>query len=119
VVLSVDPNIPLIFPAQLRCISHTPSVKRPQALSTVLHATLREFGLEKKAQTYTVLMAWPEIVGEKVAAMATAEKLDRGILHVRVSSPVWRFELKMREREILQKIEQTFGPGHVRDIQWK
>jgi predicted nucleic acid-binding Zn ribbon protein len=94
-------------------------VKRPQSLSTVLHATLREFGLDKKAQTYSVLMAWPQIVGEKVAAMTTAEKLDRGRLQVRVSSPVWRFELQMREREILKKIEQEFGPGHVRDIQWK
>jgi predicted nucleic acid-binding Zn ribbon protein len=94
-------------------------LKRPQSLSTVLNATLREFGLEKKAQTYTVLMAWPQIVGEKVAAMATAEKLDRGILYVRVASPVWRYELRLREREILQKIEQQFGPGHVRDIQWR
>lgn len=94
-------------------------MKRPQSLSAVLHATLREFGLEKKAQTYTVLMAWPQVVGEKVAAMTTAEKLDRGILHVRVSSPVWRYELRLREREILQMIEKQFGPGHVRDIQWK
>ena len=94
-------------------------MKRPQSVSTVLTAALREFGLDKKAQSYTVLMAWPEIVGEKVASMTTAEKLDRAILHVRVASPTWRYELQLRKREILQKIEQAFGPGHVKDIQWK
>jgi predicted nucleic acid-binding Zn ribbon protein len=94
-------------------------VKRPQSLTTVLHDALREFGLDKKAQTYGVLLAWPEIVGEKVAAMTQAERLERGVLQVRVASPVWKYELKLREREIMQKIDSQFGAGHVRSIQWK
>lgn len=80
---------------------------------------LKEFGLEKKARTYSVITGWAELVGEKVAQAATAEKLEKGILTVRVKNPVWRYELTMQKGMILEKIAAEFGAGLVRDILWK
>jgi predicted nucleic acid-binding Zn ribbon protein len=91
----------------------------PSTLSSVIKETLKEFGLDKKARSYSVITGWAEVVGEKIANAAVAEKLDHGVLTVRVTSPAWRYELTMNKQAILNKIEAAFGPGLVKDIQWR
>ena len=91
----------------------------PQSLQNVIPAVLKEFGMEKKALTYSVILAWPEIVGEKIAQATKAEKLDKGILTIRVKNAVWRYELTMQKQKIMEMIAKEFGEGVVRDIVWK
>jgi predicted nucleic acid-binding Zn ribbon protein len=91
----------------------------PTSLSNVIKETLKEFGLDKKARSYSVITGWAEVVGEKIAHASQAEKLERGVLTVRVVSPVWRYELTMQKQTIIDKIDAAFGPGLVRDIQWR
>jgi predicted nucleic acid-binding Zn ribbon protein len=92
---------------------------QPVSLQNVISQVLKEFGLEKKARDYSVLMDWPRIVGEKIASATVAEKLEKGILTVRVKNSVWRYELTMQKASILEKIAAEYGPGLVRDIQWR
>lgn len=88
-------------------------------LQQLMNSTLREFGLEKKARSYSIITSWEEIVGERVASVTTPEKVDKGVLVVRVQSPVWKYELTMRKKEILAKIRSHSGTNEVTDIQWK
>jgi predicted nucleic acid-binding Zn ribbon protein len=81
--------------------------------------TLKEYGLEEKAYKYSVITGWSDVVGEKVAAVTLPEKLDRGVLTVRVTNAVWKYELTMRKAEILRKIRAKFGELSVSDIHWK
>ena len=94
-------------------------MSRPLSLGSIIPETLKEFGLEKKASNYAVLLDWENIVGEKIAAVTKAEKLERGVLTVRVLSTVWRYELTLRSQDILRKIGATFGDGLVHEIHWK
>ena len=80
---------------------------------------LKNFGMEENAKRYEAINRWEEIVGEKVAAVTTPERLSHGTLVVRVSSSVWKYELSMRKQEILSKIHQVTGSLEVKDIQWK
>ncbi len=91
----------------------------PRSLDTVIPDLLKEFGLDKKARNYSVITGWPELVGERVANATQAEKLDHGVLTIRVKNPVWRYELTMQKTAIMAKIEKEFGKGIVRDIVWK
>ena len=91
----------------------------PLSLEKVIPELLKEFGLEKKALTYSVITGWPQLVGEKIANATHAEKLDKGVLTVRVKSPVWRYELSMQKEKIIETISAQFGEGIVRDIIWK
>lgn len=91
----------------------------PQELGKVMKAVLREFKLEKKAGDYEVILAWPEVVGEKVAEVTVAESLTRGILHVKVADSVWKYELSMRKREILHRLQRRFPDVLLKDILWK
>ncbi len=92
---------------------------QPVSLQNVISEVLKEFGLDKKARTYSVLTDWPRIVGEKIASATVAEKLDKGILTIRVKSAVWCYELTMQKGSILEKIAAEYGTGLVRDIKWR
>lgn len=94
-------------------------MNQPLSLEKVIPGLLKEFGLEYKARVYSVITNWPKIVGEKIAQATVAEKLDKGILTIRVKNAVWRYELTMQKTSIIEKIAAEFGPGLVRDIQWK
>ena len=92
---------------------------QPQSLGRIIPELLKEFGLDKKARNYDIITHWDEIVGEKIAAVTKAEKLDRGVLTVRVLNSVWRYELTLHSKTILQKIASEYGPGLVSEIRWK
>ena len=80
--------------------------------------TLKEFGLDKKARSYSVITQWADVVGETLAKETQPEKLDKGVLTVKVPNNIWKQELNMRKREILAKLQRAF-PGEVTEINWK
>jgi predicted nucleic acid-binding Zn ribbon protein len=90
------------------------SQSNPQPLSALLDKLLNELGLKKKIQQYDVVVSWAEIVGEQIARVTEAYKIDKGILFVRVRTSEWRNELLMRKPEILQKI--NVRETRVKDI---
>ena len=85
----------------------------------MIDSTLKEFGLEEKTAKYSVITGWADVVGESVASVTVAEKLERGVLQVRVANSVWKYELTMRKGEILRKLQAEFGSRSVSDIHWK
>jgi hypothetical protein len=57
-----------------------------------------------------VVTAWPEAVGETVAANAWPARLARdGALHVAAASSTWAFELQQLEAEIAGRLRATLG----------
>jgi predicted nucleic acid-binding Zn ribbon protein len=94
-------------------------MRSPQALGKVIAEALTHYGLATKARNYEVLTHWDEIVGEQVAQSTHAEKLDRGVLTVKVANSVWRYELTLRSKEILKKIASACGDDIVKEIRWK
>jgi hypothetical protein len=59
-----------------------------------------------------VVAAWPEAVGETVAANAWPARLARdGTLHVAAGSSTWAFELQQLEQEIAGCLQAALGPG--------
>ncbi|MFL5978776.1 MAG: DUF721 domain-containing protein [Gaiellaceae bacterium] len=57
-----------------------------------------------------IVGAWPEAVGETVAANAWPARLARdGTLHVSASSSTWAFELQQLESEIAGRLSEALG----------
>jgi len=61
---------------------------------------------------------WPRIVGPAVAAHTRAEKVERGVLVVRVESNVWATELSTRVPVLLERIRDAVGEGLVTDLRF-
>ena len=69
--------------------------KRPYVARKVAEGKLPEF--------------WREIVGEHVAMLTNEVRLERGILHVSVSSSVVRNDLFYKRDQLMQLINQRAG----------
>jgi hypothetical protein len=57
-----------------------------------------------------VVSAWPEVVGEAIAANAWPARLARdGSLHVATSSSAWAFELTQLSGSMLARLQERLG----------
>ncbi len=92
--------------------------KKPKHIGAALNMMFKDLGLDKKLDQVRVVELWPEIVGENIAKIARAERVNEGILYVKVSSTTWRTELLFQKREILQRIETRIGRNVIKDIRF-
>jgi len=93
--------------------------RQPKPVDHALHELVDQLGIGKSLSRYSVITSWETVVGEQIAKVAHAERVDDGILIVRVDSAPWRNELSMRRKEILEKIIEVVGKGVVREIRFR
>lgn len=71
-------------------------------------------------QTEKVLIAWPQIIGERLAPMTRAERIEEGVLFVVVSNSTLLSLLAMKEkRTLLKKIREKFPKAAMKDIRFR
>src|SRR5213078_3496319 len=65
-----------------------------------------------------LVAAWPQAVGDAVAANAWPARIARdGTLHVATSSSAWAFELTQLEETVVSRLRERLGgqaPAHLR-----
>ncbi len=91
----------------------------PRALGSVLDTLLRQLGIEAKVEQYGVFELWNELVGEQIARISNVEKIENGVLFVRVTAAPWRTELVFRKDEILEKIHTAMHSEAIKDIRFR
>jgi predicted nucleic acid-binding Zn ribbon protein len=92
---------------------------QPKPVGAVLQDLARQFGLERNLEEYQVITSWAEMVGEQIARVTEARRMENGVLFVSVSTAPWRAELSMKRVEIIQKINATFGKNVVKEIRFR
>jgi len=80
---------------------------------------VRQLGITKTLRQYDVITSWQEIVGDQIAKVAKAERMENGTLFVSVASAPWRAELTMKRQEIIGKINAAMGGKVVREIRFR
>lgn len=90
----------------------------PKHIGETLKLVISDMGFEKKLDQMRVLELWADLVGENIAKIAKAERVDEGILYIRVSSMTWRTELLFQKQSILEKISVRLGKAIIRDIRF-
>jgi len=79
---------------------------------------LRKFGIDNAIAQNNALNIWNEIVGNTVAKNTEPDRVEHGVIIVKVSSPTWRQELYFQKKEIIQKINNKIGKNVIRDIRF-
>ena len=74
----------------------TKTKKYPEPLSLSLDKFVHSLGITKKMKQFSVITSWAEIVGEQIARVTEAERIENGILFVKTATAPWRNELTMR-----------------------
>ncbi len=91
----------------------------PKSLGEALEELVGTLGIKTKLQEYEAVVQWPQIVGERIAQEAAATRIAKGVLFVKVRSGVWRNELTLRKKEIMNRINATLGGEVVKDIKFQ
>ncbi len=89
-----------------------------QSLKSALNSYLKKIGIEKTIVQNTALSKWEEAVGEVIAANTEPVEVQFGKLIVKTATPVWRQELQLQKRDILEKLNNTIGKNAIKEIQF-
>ena len=92
------------------------SAKGPTPIATAIASVLRTLGLGTKLRQYEVIDLWASVVGEQIAAVTSAERIEDGKLFVRVRLAPWRNELQFLKSTLIAKLNAAMGEPIVTDI---
>jgi len=87
-------------------------------IGAVLGELAEDLGIQAKLRQYEAVTRWADIVGQRIAEEAEPQKIEKGVLLVRVRKSVWRNELTMRKSEIVAKLNQAIGEAVIKDIKF-
>ena len=88
----------------------------PKHLSSAVASVIRDLGLGPKIRQFQAVDLWPAVVGDKIASVAKAERIEGGKLIVRVSRSTWRNELVFLRRELIARMNKAMHQEIIKDI---
>jgi len=91
---------------------------RPVRVAEILDDVLAELGLKERLAERELLLAWPRVVGARIARCSRAVDIQDSVLILQADHPVWRQELTLLVPSIIARYNEMFGPGSVREIRW-
>ncbi len=89
-----------------------------QSLKVTIDKMLRRYGIDNAIAQTNALNIWSDVVGATVSKNSTPEKVEHGVIIVKVSTPTWRQELYFQKKEIIDKINAKIGKKVIRDIRF-
>jgi predicted nucleic acid-binding Zn ribbon protein len=110
--------------AQWRGIDLAP-LERAQALraqpaSEVMPRVLKGLGLDRRRVEAEVVKVWNNLLDPQIVAHAQPTGLRKGTLFVTVDSSVWLSEIvRYRRREILDRLQHSFGRDFIAKISFR
>ena len=91
-----------------------------RALAELLPGVLGRMGLDRKRAEAEVARVWKHLIDPAVTAHARPTGLHKGTLFVTVDSSVWLDEIvRYRRREILQRLQHSFGKDLIARISFR
>jgi predicted nucleic acid-binding Zn ribbon protein len=93
--------------------------KEPEPFGSALETLVHQLGLTKKMKQAAILSSWAGIVGEQIARVTEAERIENGILFVKTLNAPWRNELSMRRLQIIEKLNAAVGSRVVKEIRFR
>jgi predicted nucleic acid-binding Zn ribbon protein len=93
---------------------------RAKSLGSVMPNVLEKLGLERRLAETTILKAWNQLIDPNIVAHAQPTGLRKGTLFVTVDSSVWLDEIvRYRRREILERLQHSFGRDLIQKISFR
>lgn len=90
--------------------------QEPKSIGDAITSALENLGFVKKIKQYEVLDLWGKVVGDQIANVTIAERIDDGKLFVRVQRAPWRNELVFLKKELIGKLNAAIHEDIVKDI---
>ena len=85
----------------------------PRQIGFVIDEAMRQAGLETQLDAQRAAAAWIDVVGPAINRYTTRRFVDRGVLHVYLSSAPLKQELSFQRPRIVEAINKAVGRGEV------
>lgn len=83
---------------------------RARSTESLVSKVLGELRLDRRRSEIEILKVWNHLLDPNIVAHAQPTGLHNGTLFVAVDSSVWLSEIvRYRRKEILERLQQTFG----------
>jgi len=93
---------------------------RARAVSAVLPRVLSEMRIDRRRAEAEVVKVWNDLLDPTIVAHAQPTGLHKGTLFVAVDSSVWLSEIvRYRRKEILDRLQHSFGRDMIRKISFR
>ena len=89
-----------------------------QELKRAIKSFLKKNNLETGVNQNKALLIWESVVGKKIGQNTTPDKVEHGVLVVRVKNATWRQELVFEKQNILTKLNLKLGKKTIREIRF-
>lgn len=83
----------------------SPRIRRELPIASLIGRVIELRNLTNAVREQSIAIAWRDIVGERLANHVIPGTLDRGVLTVWTSHPVWTHELHFAKAEVVEKIK--------------
>lgn len=60
--------------------------------------------------------AWSEVVGPIVAQSSSVRSFEKGKLILNVSHPVWKTEILMKRKELINRLNENIGSAIIQEL---
>ncbi|EFV11711.1 DciA family protein [Segniliparus rugosus] len=100
-------------PERTRWSGPGPDARDPKTFSEVFEQLRKKDTWSQKLAEGKIFSEWGSIMGEQNAAKSTPQQLVDGVLHVQTESTAWATQLRLMQKQILEKIAGEVGKGVV------
>jgi len=89
-------------------------------LGKVLESLIEKNKSLERLKIFSIVTAWKEIVGEKIAMKAKVYDFKNGELIIVCSDPMWRMEIELRKDFLVKKMNEHIGKELIKKIKiWR
>ena len=93
---------------------------KTRSASDLMPKVLQTLGIDRRQSEAEIARVWNNLLDPTVAAHAQPSGIAKGTLFVTVDSHVWLDEIiRFRRREILQRLQHSFGKEMVKKISFR
>ena len=92
--------------------------KKFKDISQVLNTVLANYNLETKVKKEQLFENWQNILGKDLADKCKPIKIEENILYLEAKNSVWRNELKLRERDLLNLVHKKIEKKIISKIRF-
>jgi|WetSurMetagenome_2_1015567.scaffolds.fasta_scaffold10627_2 hypothetical protein len=90
--------------------------EEPQPIGAIVNEVLSQRGYLSVCKEYGIVRKWPSIAPRNLALESRCERIEDGILYVKVASAPWRQEAVYLKEMLLRRIQKEEGCPTIKDI---
>ena len=87
-----------------------------QSIKDIIDVALSQSGVSGVIDEQRLCYLWPEIVGPGINRYTTKRYVERGVLHVYLSSAALKNELQFHRSRLVEELNKAVGKNVIKNI---